>query len=727
MVQVRVHCVAAFLLLCALARAADTPIVTVKPNPSPNITLDGRLTEPAWRDAPVMKLTQQSPRPGQPTQYDTEVKIIITVDRVYFGFICRDRRPGRLAVSTMQRDGDITGDDTVSIVLDTYGDRRTGYYFGLNAAGARADGLIATANAVSLDWDGIWDARTQRTPDGWTAEVAIPTRTLSFARGLPLWGLNVERFVARERITLRWASPTLDSFLTDLSRAGTLKGVGELQQGLGLELSPYATGRSTSTFRGLPRAWQGAIGSDFTWKITPQLVTVFSVNTDFAETEVDARQVNLTRFPLFFPEKRAFFLEGANQYEFGLGLSTQFIPFFSRRIGLLNGEQVPIDAGVKLNGRVGKWNLAVVDVQTRQTETSSQIVPSTNLLAARASYDVTTKLRVGLILTNGDPAGLNANRLLGFDSVFRTSNFLGNKNLLVGGWTVMGQGDLPAGGRQAWGFEADYPNDLWDCGTSFDNYGEALSPALGFLPRPGTRQLNAKCDWRPRPSKRGRLRWIRQEFWENRYNRVTDLNGNVQSWSYFTAPVNVRLETGDRFELNWSPHYEFLATPFQIFPGVVIPPGDYSFTRSRAEVQSSPHRSLQAGNTTTFGTFYDGFLTEQVNYLRWTSRGARWHLEASAEDDFARLREGAFVQRLWQFKGAYAWDPNLVLSTFVQYDTATHNVGANTRLRWTIRPGRDLFIVWNRGWQKVIRDPHELNLVPDSDVVAIKLRWTLRK
>jgi hypothetical protein len=736
--RLRPQAAAVLLFACALARAADDPpVVTVRPTALPTITLDGRLDEPAWRDAPVLKLTQQSPNPGAPSIYDTEVRVIVATDRLYFGFTCHDPQPNRIAVHSMQRDGDMSGDDTVSIVLDTYGDRRTGYFFQINAAGARVDGLISTPESASLDWDGIWDARTQRTSDGWSAEIVIPTRTLSFTRGLDHWGLNLERFMARERLTLRWSSPRLDAFLFDLSRAGVLKGINELQQGLGVEFSPYATGRSTSQFHGFGHGWQGATGGDFTWKITPQLVTVFTANTDFAETEVDARQINLTRFPLFFPEKRSFFLEGANQYEFGLGLSEQFIPFFSRNIGLLDGAQVPLDGGVKLNGRVGNWNLALLDVQTRQTNVPPDVmldlslpsatIPSANLLASRISYDFDQHLRLGMILTNGDPTAQRSNTLAGVDAVWRTSTFRGNKNFLVGGWAARNQGDVGPGSRHGWGFKVDYPNDLWDCYTSFNNYGDALDPALGFLPRPGTRQSESYCAWQPRPRKKGLLGWIRQAFVENQFRYITDLQGNLESWNYFFAPVNVRMETGDRFEFNWYPHHETLTAPFEISPRVVISPGSYDFTRWRFEAQSSPHRTLQGGTTTWFGTFYDGHLTQQENYVRFTPRGAHWQVDLSLENDFAHLREGNFVQRLWQLKEACFWNPNLVLSTFVQYDTESHNVGTNTRLRWTIRPGNDLFIVWNRGWQKVIRDPHELNLIPDSETFVIKLRWTFRR
>ena len=226
-----------------------------------------------------MKLVQQAPKPGQPTPYETEVRVIVTSDRIYFGFTCKDPDPRRIAIHTMQRDGDMTGDDTVSVVLDTYGDRRTGYFFQINAAGARVDGLISRSESASLDWDGIWDARTARTQDGWSAEIVIPSRTLSFTPGLNDWGLNLERFIPRERQWLRWSSPTLDSFLYDLSRAGRLTGLGELQQGKGIEITPYAIGKTKRFYGVSPRAWQGAVGGEVTWKITPQLVTVFTANT----------------------------------------------------------------------------------------------------------------------------------------------------------------------------------------------------------------------------------------------------------------------------------------------------------------------------------------------------------------------------------------------------------------------------------------------------------------
>src|SRR5690349_14875904 len=228
-------------LACApVCRAQSTPHATALVRPSASVTLDGRLDEPIWREAQPLTLTQQSPKPGAATPYETSVRIIVANDRIYFGFECKDPHPKSLAIHSMRRDetmgrsGGTLTDDTVSVVLDTYGDRRTGYFFQINAGGTRTDGLISDPQSASLDWDGIWDARTARTSDGWSAEIVIPSRTLSFTKGLAEWGLNLERYVPRERLALRWSSPTLDSFLYDLSRTGTLSGMGDLQQGLGV-------------------------------------------------------------------------------------------------------------------------------------------------------------------------------------------------------------------------------------------------------------------------------------------------------------------------------------------------------------------------------------------------------------------------------------------------------------------------------------------------------------
>ena len=297
--------------------------------PATPIRVDGSLDDPVWAQAGIVPdLTQQAPKPGQATPYQTEIRVLADSRNVYFGVTCIDPDPGAIALHTMQRDGNMLGDDTISIVLDTFHDHRTGYLFEINAAGARLDGLISDPNADSawLDWDGIWDVATRRTANGWTAEIVLPAQTIRFNRSTGEWGFNIQRYVARERLTLRWAGTTLDANLLDMRRAGTLTGVGQLDQGWGLTVSPYALGREEIDHVADHSFTKGQAGMDVGYHATPQLDGVLTINPDFAEVEADTRQVNLTRFALFFPEKRPFFTEGANFFDFGLDLQEQFIP-----------------------------------------------------------------------------------------------------------------------------------------------------------------------------------------------------------------------------------------------------------------------------------------------------------------------------------------------------------------------------------------------------------------
>lgn len=699
------------------------------PAPGPSVTagqargsirLDGVLDEPDWAQAGLIPaLLQQAPKPGEPTPYRTEVRVLKDGQNLYFGITCIDPEPARIAVHTMQRDGNMSGDDTVALVLDTFGDGRSGYLFRTNVAGTRLDGLISGPEELSLDWDGIWDVATHRSVQGWSAEIVIPAQTLRFTRGLSRWGFNVERYVARDRTTLRWTGATLDANLEDLSRAGALEGLADLRQGLGLSLSPYGLLRRDRGFETGQRSLRGNAGLDVAYNFTSQLGGVLTVNTDFAETEVDTRQINLTRFPLFFPEKRTFFVEGSNLFEFGLGLGRDFIPFYSRRVGLFQGEITPIDAGVKVLGRAGAWGIAALDVQTRKTF----LAPRTNLFAWRTTYDANPHLRLGAIATRGHPDGVHANGLVGLDAVWRTSTFQGNRNFFVGLWGARSAGDVGQGKRTGWGFKVDYPNDLWDLSARFNEFGDALDPALGFVPRPGTRFYRLAGAYQPRP-KGGFLSWVRQFFFELRGELHTDLKGRTQDWRVFTAPFNARTESGEHLEANWAPEFQRLDAPFEIAPGVVIPPSDYRFDRFRVEAQSSEHRPWRIGTTVWFGDFYDGRLTQLGNFVTWTEPSGHLALSLEAENAFGYLRAGNFIQRLWQLRGVYAFDPDLSLSSFFQYDSQTRNLGMNTRLRWTVHPGADLFLVWNRGWRE--EGERGLALKPTSEQIVVKLRWTFR-
>ncbi len=709
------------------------------------ITIDGRLDEAAWEKAETLVLTQQSPRSWQPSPYPTEVKVLVYKDALVFGFHCHDPDPRQIQNHTLTRDGTQFGDDTVTVILDTFGDRRTAYYFQINEAGARLDGLISGAANFSTDWDGIWNARTARTADGWSAEIWIPAQTMNFARHTVRWGLQLDRSIVRDQTELRWSSPTYDSDIYDMSRAGELEVVESLAQGHGLEFAPYTAGKMLRNFPAQSRNWMGTGGGEVTWRITPQLAGIVSVNTDFAETEVDSRQINVTPFPLYFPEKRAFFLEGANQYSFGLELestsntavtyTTTFIPFFSRNVGLLDGYDIPLDGGAKLNGHVGKLSIGFLDAQTRQTYVpqtvvdalglSSAKVEGTNLLASRLAYDFDKHLRIGTIVTHGDPEAKLSNTLVATDAQWITSTFMRNRNLRLGGWAGTTQGEVPIGNRQAWGLRFLYPNDLMNCTAGTNRFNDGFDPLLSFLPRPGTHQVDASCTLGPRPDQKGPFRGIRQAFYDLGYTRITDTKGNLQSEQYLVDPLRLTSNAGDSLIVQALVRHETLSSPFTIFPGVTYPAKGYDFQRYGVTVQTSPQRPLQFLNESYVGSYYGGHLYHQINNLNWTPFRGRLEAGVTADNYFSHSPQGNFVEKLWQFKGAVSWSPDLSLSTFVQYDNVSFGLSSNTRLRWTFRPGDDFFLIWDRTW---VRDASRtgINVGPEAESLTAKIRWTFR-
>ena len=729
---------------CRQVLAQTPPLATVDPQyPTVHarlatgaIDIDGKLNEPDWQQAEPMTLTQQSPRPGENTPYTTVVRVLLYHDALIFGFECHDPRPKAIQVHTLARDGDQSGDDTATVVLDTFGDKRTGYYFEINEAGGRLDGLIAgPESGVSTDWDGIWDARTARTADGWSAEIWIPAQTLNFVGGNVHWGLQLDRTIARDQTQMRWSSPTLDSAVYDMSRAGDLEIATPLKQGHGLELAPYTSGTMLHDFPEPNRNWLGSGGGEATWRITPQLAAIGTVNTDFAETEVDSRQINITPFPLYFPEKRAFFLEGANQYVFGLDLNTTFVPFFSRNVGLLDGYNIPLAGGAKLSGHLGKWSLAFLDAQTRQTYVPNAVVqylglPSakvdgTNLLASRVAYDVDKHLRLGSIVTHGDPEALFSNTLAGGDAVWNTSTFRRKYSVQFGGWGATTRGDLPKGSREAWGMRFDYPNDLINCTAGTNRYGDAFYPLLGFLPRPATHQTDASCGYRPRPSPNGPSRKVRQFLYSANFSRITDTKGSLQSQLFTIYPLYVVMNSGDTIGITAYVDHETLTAPFAIAPTVTYPVGSYDFQRYGLTAISSPQRPWQFTESTYFGDYYSGHLLHQTNSLAWTPLHGKVQAGVTADNYFAHTPQGNFVEKLWQFNGALSWSPDLSLSTFVQYDNVSFDLSSNTRLRWTFRPGDDLFVIWDRTWVRNVTHPG-VNLDPDAESLVAKIRWTFR-
>jgi hypothetical protein len=699
----------------AAEQASTSPTIRAASLTTP-LRIDGLLDEAVWASAPpVDGFTQTDPREGAPASARTIVRVLANENAIVIGITCEDADPAGVVSFSVRRDASLGSEDHIRIVLGPFLDGRSGYVFAVNPSGARYDALINPGGeSENPEWDGIWEAATNRSAGGWSAELRVPVQTLSFNPALREWHFNVQRRIQRRLETDRWAFPARQFQVTQTSRAGLLTGLPEFDLGLGLTVRPSAlTGGGHPGFeRSLEGEFQPSL--DITKRLGANVTTALTINTDFAETEVDTRRTNLTRFPVFFPEKRTFFLEGDDIFAFGLGLNQDVLPYFSRRIGLVEGREVPIIAGTKINGRAGGTNFGGLIVGTNDEH---GVVENEALLAVgRVKQNIGRESWAGAIATVGDPLGRSGSWLTGADLTYATSHFRGNKNLFAGVWGLAtGREDI-GGDATAFGFKIDYPNDLWDMQLTAKRIGRDFDPSIGFVPRRAVYLYNGQINNATRLGKGP----IQQLFHEFIPSLATDLSGQWESYRLFIAPVNWRFRSGDRFELNANPTGERLVDAFEIADGIVIQPGAYHWTRYRVEVATAQKRRLYSQVAWWFGDFYDGKLDQ----LLWT--GA-WNptplvtVEFTGERNLGRLGSGRFTQTLIGNRLRVNVSPDLSIASYVQYDTDSDSVGVNTRLRWTFRPAGDLFIVYNHN----VRDQLDRWRL-ESNQLVVKLQYALR-
>lgn len=678
--------------------------------------LDGRLDEAEWATAAVADgFLQTDPREGEPASARTTVRVLAGPHAIVIGIECA--QPAGVAVVSfnVRRDAALAQEDHVRVVLGPFMDGRSGYVFAVNPSGARYDGIVNPGGeSENAEWDGIWNAATARRADGWSAEIWVPFLTVSFKPGLRDWHFNVQRRIQGLLETDRWASAARQFQVTQTSRAGVLTGLPAIDLGRGVSVRP-----AVRAGVGVPAPQAAAEGDlrasvDVTQRLGANVLASATVNTDFAETEVDTRRTNLTRFPLFFPEKRTFFLEGDDIFAFGLGLGQDVLPYFSRRIGLVSGREVPILVGGKINGRVGNTNVGGLVVATN--DLPGVVDGRTGMAVVRVKQNLWRESWIGGIATAGDPLGHGGRWLAGGDFTYATSRLRGNRNFLAGLWglaTDQGKG----GDATAYGMMLDYPNDEWDVSLDYKRVGRDFDPALGFVPRPATQFFNLGIDNRTRIA-RGPWQQLSHEF---RPFVATDLAGRWASYRVFFAPINWRFRSGDRLEFNANPMGERLDTPFEVSNGVVISSGRYRWMQYRLEAGTAQKRRLYSQVTWWFGGFYNGSIDQVI----WT--GA-WNptplitLEFTGERDMARLPAGDFDQTLIGNRLRLNLSPNLSAASYVQYDTVSRSIGVNSRLRWTFRPEADLFVVYNHNLRSVL-DRWQL----ESNQFVMKVQYAWRR
>jgi hypothetical protein len=722
------------VFIMALASAAGAQSPPAEPAMRPalrvgiangTVRIDGRLDEAIWSRADSIDgLTEIEPREGGPPSGRTVIKLLATADAIIVGVRADDPEPSRIVAFARERDAALSNEDHLKIVLDTYQDGRSGYVFAINPNGARYDALVANrGESEDANWDAVWEGRAARTATGWSAEIRIPAQSLLFRTGLAEWGFNVQRRVQRLQETSRWASARRDIKIAQPSRTGLATNIPPFELGRGMSIRPAVTAGGGIPAIDSPFERQADASLDVTQRIGANTLASLTVNTDFAETEVDTRRTNLTRFPLFFPEKRTFFLEGSDVFDFGLGITDDIRPFFSRRIGLLGGREVPLDAGLKVNGRLGGTSFGALTVRTGDLDT----LPTVNTLTAiRVKQNVFRESSLGMIATFGDPTGLRDARTLGADFTYQTSHFRGTQNFLVGVWGLTTQREGLTGGRSAAGIKIDYPNDLWDIAFTYKTLGDSLQPSLGFVPRPGVRITTLNINFMPRPTRPiGPLR-VRTMLHELQNRVVTDSRGKWESYRVFTAPFNWRLESGDRYEFNVVPTGERLTEPFEIAEGVLIPPGSYHWNRYRVEGQFAAKRVLSGQLTWWFGDFYGGTLDQFIVTGAWKPT-AVFNLELTGERNLGRLPQGSIAQTLVGTRARLNLTPDLQFSSFVQYDNESDNLGTNSRLRWTFNPLGELFVVYNHNLLRLDAiDATSRRWDLESNAILVKLQYAVR-
>ena len=660
---------------------------------SVSLIVDGSLSEPEWRQAVhISNFTQRELNEGQPATERTEVAVLYDQENLYIGVWCFDSAPDALIARNMKRDFDYSTEDNFKIVIDTYNDKRNGYLFVTNPNAARFDALIQdNGQQVNEAWDGVWTVKTKTNASGWFAEFEIPFSTLKFSTQRSLvWGINFERNIRRKREQDLWQGWSRDSELEQVARAGELRGLKGIGSVTLVEVKPYGT-IGIENQSGVPQSTVKHPGGDLNYLITPTMKLNLTAHTDFAQVESDRMQVNLTRFSLFFPEKREFFLEGRNYFDFGLGQSIQ--PFYSRRIGLApDNSVIPIIGGIRLLGKTGHSTLGGMSIQTAKKDS----IPTTNYTALRWKQDIWQQSTIGIIgVGKFQPHRQNA--VYGVDFHYSTSSFWGNKTLALGGAVAQSYAsDRVKKTGLAHRLFIDFPNDLMDFSAVWDRANAQFNPETGFLRRQNYQMFNADLRIKPRPKFLPFVqRLVFKPFDFNYY--INDQTHQLQSlWSEF-RPLGFTLKSGEFFESNVQRRAENLTRDFEIHDGVVIPAGEYWFTRYELQFETFDGRPVSGFLFINWGDFYNGKRTE------WFIRSAlkmNKHLNLSFDytQNIIKLPEGNFTVNELGSRVEIAVSPDLFGSVFGQWNSDDNEVLLNFRVNWIPKIGTNFFFVVNQAF-----------------------------
>jgi hypothetical protein len=656
------------------------------------ITIDGELDEPAWQSAqPAKDFIQRDPNTGEPASEPTEVRILYDRQNLYIGVYCHDSSPERIIVNNIRRDFPPNDQDTFAFLLDTFHDRRSGYTFSTTPRGGQRDQQFTdTGRATNANWDGVWYSQSKINETAWSAEIAIPFKTLRFGEeNVQVWGVHFYRYMQRNGEANSWVPlPRRYVIQRGVGIAGDLVGLEGVRPGKNLYVKPYVlAGANKIASQGRDTDGDFKGGLDLKYGVASGMALDLTVNTDFSDTEADTQQINFTRFPLFFPEKREFFLENAGLFQSGFdGLQRQEVLLFhSRRIGLAAGTPIPILGGARLSGRAGGNSIALMNIQTR----SEAALPATNFTVARYRRDILSNSTVGAIFLNRRSSLENdTNRTFGVDATLLLRQDLQINAQLAKTHTPL------LDGQDAFGkIEGEWQSNLWRFYGAYADIQRNFNPQVGFVRRPGRRLVQELAEFRPHFEQGVIGRFIRDISVTTNYEYAILSDGRTETKS-FTGPFgSVEFQDGGTFAYTYYRKFDRLTQPF-FLQGLRIPAGDYRSNGYSLGYTSSRRRLVSGSVNLRRQDFYTG--TQDI----WTwSALVRASYRLSAEWNYQKsdvdLQEGSFTTHLTSLRADYAFNPVMSLSALIQYNTDNDQVSSNIRFRFIHHPLSDFYVVYN--------------------------------
>lgn len=725
--------IALLFTFCVPLKAQQRSIQALRLESGQRVELDGELNEAFWQlIEPATGFLQQEPIEGAASSERTEVRVAYDSQVFYLGVTLFDSQPDNILGFQKQRDASLLSDDRFMWILDTFRDGRTGYFFEINPAGLMGDGLLGTVTGVNKSWDGIWEARVSRGSYGWSAEIRIPFRTINFDPSNDTWGINFQRTVRRKNEETLWSGHLRNQSLFEPIFAGTVSGLRDMSQGIGLEVKPYGITTATSIREdggGFDRSQDIDGGFDITYSITPSLRGAVSVNTDFAEVEVDQRRVNLTRFPLFFPERRDFFLEGSRVFNFAPRNGAN--PYFSRRIGLESGQQIPITYGTRLAGQEGPFDIGLLHVRTAETNA----LPVEHFTVGRVNRNFGEQSSIGFLFTRRASNDFEGEAFapdrytIGGDLEYTTSKLFGDRNFnFQAFWVWHNENTFEEISsnldRTVRGLRFRYDNEPIILQASYREFGAFYDPAVGFNSRNAFKRIEPQVQFVPRLSKSSLIRDLNFRL---AYENIWDLNNRVLTQGIDFRFLGIEFESGDNVFFSVEHANEILERDFNIYEDLIIEADRYEYTEWTSFFSTASRRKVSVFGIVSYGDFWTGTRTSYD--LGLTVRPAPGiSLSSNWEQNQVDLDQGSFTTNLYQFTGAWQLSPWISSTAIIQYDDVTELLTLFSRFRWTLRPGNDIFFIFSRNWENKFAgvNPERFMLRAFETGASLKVNYTHR-